>query len=338
MTINVDGPDRSPGDHTVAVLKGGRSSEHEISLLSGRAVAAGLEQAGFEVVEITVGRDGRWTGPSGPVTLVPGGGMEQVDVVFPVLHGPFGEDGSIQGTLETIGIPYVGSDVLASAVCMDKLTLKRLCGSHGIDQVGFVEAGTDGWLEQALAFGRTGPLWVKPSRLGSSVGITRVEEGEKELLAAVEEATEHDPRVIVEANSEGREVEVSVLGNSDPRASVPGEILIESDWYDFEAKYSEGAMRLDAPAKVEPEVEQELRDRAIEVFRLAGCSGMARCDFFVEDDGRVLVNEINTIPGFTDMSVYARLWEASGLVYPDLLSRLVELAFERSRESGSHSF
>ncbi len=320
----------------VAVLEGGRSSEHEISLLSGKAVAAGLDAAGFRVTEITVGRDGRWNGPDGPVSLLPGGGIDQVDVVFPVLHGPFGEDGSVQGALETVGVPYVGSDVLASAVCMDKLTLKRLCRSQGMDQVGFVEVGTEDWVAQALAL--EGPLWVKPSRLGSSVGITRVEGGEKELLDAVAEAEAHDPRVIVEANSGGREIEVSVLGNRAPEVSVPGEIVIDAEWYDFDSKYSEGAMRLEVPAALEPEVERRLRALAIEVFALAGCSGMARCDFFVESDGRVLLNEVNTIPGFTDMSVYARLWEASGLAYPDLLTRLVELAMDRAREAGTHSF
>lgn len=320
----------------VAVLKGGRSSEHDISLLSGEAVASGLASAGFEVVEITVGRDGRWTGPEGPVTLVPGAGIEGVDVVFPVLHGPFGEDGSLQGALEVTGIPYVGSDVLASAVCMDKLTLKRLCAGRGLEQVGFVEVGPEGWEDEALAL--DGPLWVKPSRLGSSVGISRVDGGRDELLVAVAEAAAHDPRVIVEANSDGREIEVSVLGNLEPEASVPGEILIEAEWYDFEAKYTEGGMRLEAPADLDPGVAEKVRAAAIEVFTLAGCSGMARCDFFVEDGGRVLINEVNTIPGFTDMSVYARLWEASGLTYPDLLTRLVGLAFERDRETRTHTF
>ena len=315
---------------------GGRSSEHDVSLLSGRAVASGLLEAGFPVIEIEVGRDGRWNGPDGPVSLVPGGGIEGVDVVFPVLHGPFGEDGSLQGALETVGVPYVGSDVLASAVCMDKLTLKRLCRSRGIEQVGFVEAGTEGWVTRALGLGS--PLWVKPSRLGSSVGITRVTGGEGDLIAAVEEAAAHDPRVIVEANSDGREIEVSVLGNENPETSVPGEIVIDAEWYDFEAKYSEGGMRLEAPAALDPGIGSELGRIATEVFGLAGCAGMARCDFFVEADGRVLLNEVNTIPGFTDMSVYARLWEASGLPYPELLSRLVGLALERAREAGSHSF
>ena len=330
------GPQAEVVAEVVAVLKGGRSSEHDISLLSGEAVTSGLTSAGFEVVEITVERDGRWTGPDGPVALVPGEGIERVDVVFPVLHGPFGEDGSVQGVLEVVGVPYVGSDVLSSAVCMDKLTLKRLCASQGLDQVGFVEVGPDGWVDRALAL--DGPLWVKPSRLGSSVGISRVAGGREDLMSAVAEAAAHDPRVIVEANSSGREIEVSVLGNLEPRASVPGEILIDAEWYDFEAKYSEGGMRLEAPADLDPEVAERLRSAAIEVFALAGCSGMARCDFFVEDDGRVLINEVNTIPGFTDMSVYARLWEASGLGYPELLTRLVGLALERHRETGTHTF
>jgi D-alanine-D-alanine ligase len=319
----------------VAVIKGGRSSEHEISLLSGEAVAGALEEAGFVVTVIEVSRDGRWFGEEGEMSLTPGNGIPGVDVAFPVLHGPFGEDGVTQGALETVGIPYVGSDVLGSAVCMDKLTLKRLCLSQGIEQVEFVQAGIGDWREEALSFGL--PLWVKPSRLGSSVGISRVDSAAG-LDRAVALASEHDPRVIIEAHCDGREIECSVLGNERPEVSVPGEIVVSDGWYDFDSKYSEGGMDLIAPADLAETTAAEIRERAIEVFRLAGCSGMARCDFFLTGAGEVLLNEVNTTPGFTAMSVYARLWAASGVGYPELCGRLVTLAFEYRRENESHSF
>jgi D-alanine-D-alanine ligase len=316
----------------VAVLSGGRSSEHDISLRSGESVAAGLIEAGHEVVRILISRDGAWTIDGEPVPIVPGSGLSGADVAFPALHGPFGEDGATQGVLETAGIPYVGSDVLGSAVCMDKLTLKRLCVEHGMDQVGFVQAFTADWRRRALAMGM--PLWVKPSRLGSSVGISRVSR-EEELEEAVREAALHDPRVIIEANSDGREVECSVLGNLEPETSPPGEIVADAEWYDFETKYTEGRMTLSVPAGISSEATATLQRMATEVFLFAGCSGLARCDFFVEDGDRVLLNEVNTMPGFTDTSVYAKLWEAAGLAYPELCDRLVGLAIERhGREAG----
>ena len=319
----------------VAVLSGGRSSEHEISLRSGESVAVGLAQAGHEVVRIVISRDGRWTHGGEEIPILPGGGLAGADVAFPALHGPFGEDGVTQGVLETAGIPYVGSDVLGSAVCMDKLTLKRLCVEHGMNQVGFVQAFTPGWRERALGLGM--PLWVKPSRLGSSVGITRVSL-EEELDAAVAEAAAHDPRVIIEANSDGREVECSVLGNLDPETSLPGEIVADSEWYDFETKYTEGRMRLEVPASISDGATATLRRMAAEVFTFAGCSGLARCDFFVEEGDRVLLNEVNTMPGFTHTSVYAKLWEAGGLAYPALCDRLVDLAIERHRREAGFTF
>ncbi len=319
----------------VAVLSGGRSSEHEVSLVSGQAVVAGLAEGGHEVVEVQIAKDGTWASAGEPVAIVPGAGLLGADAAFPVLHGPFGEDGATQGALDTAGVAYVGSDVLGSAVCMDKLTLKRLCGFAGMPQVDFVQAFTPGWQATAAELDR--PLWVKPSRLGSSVGIVKVENLEG-LEAAVEVAASHDPRVIIEANSPGREVECSVLGNEDPETSLPGEIIADADWYDYEAKYTEGRMDLAVPAGIGDAAIAELRRLATQVFTLAGCSGMARCDFFVEDDGSILLNEVNTIPGFTQTSVYAKLWEASGLSYPDLLTRLIELAVERHREEASHSF
>ncbi|HEX6229648.1 MAG TPA: D-alanine--D-alanine ligase family protein [Solirubrobacterales bacterium] len=319
----------------VAVLSGGRSSEHEVSLRSGEAVANGLEEAGHEAVRVTVGREGGWSWEGKAVELTPGGGLLGAEAAFPALHGPFGEDGSVQGVLEWLDIPYVGSDVLASAICMDKLTLKRLFSQRGLPQVDFVAVGDEGWRERCETIGV--PLWVKPSRLGSSVGITRVDWLE-ELEGAVEAARRHDPRVIVEADARGREVECSLLGNERVEASPPGEVIAHGDWYDYEHKYTEGGMELIVPAPMDEEESERLRELAVEAFRFAGCSGLARCDFFVEPGGEILLNEINTMPGFTETSVYAKLWEAGGLAYPELCDRLVRLALERHAESRSHEF
>lgn len=319
----------------VAVLSGGRSSEHDVSLRSGEAVARGLEQAGHEALRITIGRDGAWSFHGAPVELVPAAGLAGAEVALPALHGPFGEDGSVQGVLEWLDLPYVGSDVLASAVCMDKLTLKRLFAQGGLQQVDFVAAGEPGWRERCAEIGP--PLWVKPSRLGSSVGISRVDEL-GELDAAVELAHRHDPRVIVEAHAGGREIECSLLGNGPAEPSLPGEVIAHGDWYDYETKYSEGGMELRVPAQIPDQQAARLRELAAEAFALGGCSGLARCDFFVEPDGAILVNEVNTMPGFTETSVYAKLWEASGIPYPDLCNRLVELAVERHERARSYEF
>ena len=284
---------------------------------------------------MTISRVGRWSVSGGPVALTPGAGLLDADAVFPALHGPFGEDGSVQGLLEWLDVPYVGSDVLASAICMDKLTLKRLFASHGVPQVDFVAVEGSDWWGRCEELGL--PLWVKPSRLGSSVGITRVADL-ADLDAAVELALRHDPRVIVEAAADGREVECSVLGNEDPQASLPGEIITHADWYDFEAKYTEGGMELRVPAPLEEALTGKVRALAVEVFKLAGCSGLARCDFFVGPGDEVLVNEINTMPGFTDTSVYAKLFEATGIPYAELCDRLVKLAAERHRRERAYEF
>ncbi len=320
----------------VAVLCGGRSSEHDVSLRSGEAVAKGLEQAGHEPVQVTIERDGSWNWESGPVALAPGAGLLGADVVFPALHGPFGEDGSIQGLLEWLDVPYVGSDVLASAICMDKLTLKRLFAQRGLPQVDFVAVGEEGWRERCAAMGL--PLWVKPSRLGSSVGISKVGALGEALDAAVDLALRHDPRVIVEASARGREVEISLLGNARVEASLPGEVVAHGDWYDYETKYADGGMELIVPAPIPTEQTARLRDLAVEAFHLGGCCGLARCDFFVEPDGEILINELNTMPGFTETSVYAKLWEESGIPYSDLCDRLIQLALERHAKSRSHEF
>jgi D-alanine-D-alanine ligase len=319
----------------VAVLSGGRSSEHDVSLRSGASVARGLEQAGHEVITVRIERDGRWLSDGVEVALTPAGGLLDADVVFPALHGAFGEDGSVQGLLELLDVPYVGSDVLASATCMDKLTLKRLFAVRGIPQVEFAAVGEEGWRQRCEALGL--PLWVKPSRMGSSVGISRVEDL-ADLEAAVELALRHDPRVIVEASASGREVECSVLGNESPQTSHPGEIIANADWYDFEAKYEEGGMELRVPAPIDAAAADRVRELAASTFALAGCSGLARCDFFVEPSGEVLVNEINTMPGFTETSVYAKLLEASDISYPDLCDRLVNLAVERFQRARAHQF
>jgi D-alanine-D-alanine ligase len=320
----------------VAVISGGRSSEHDVSLRSGEAVARGLEDAGHEAARVIVAREGGWACDGKPIELTPGGGLLGADVAFPALHGPFGEDGSAQGLLEWLDLPYVGSDVLSSAVCMDKLTLKRLFAQAGLPQVEFAAVGEDGWRERCEELGT--PLWVKPSRLGSSVGISRVEDTGAELEPAVELALRHDPRVIVEASAHGREVECSLLGNAEVQASPPGEIVAHGDWYDYETKYRDGGMELVVPAALPAGQSERLQELAVEAFRLGGCAGLARCDFFLEEDGEVLVNEINTMPGFTETSVYAKLWEAAGLSYPDLCERLLDLAIERHRRARAHEF
>jgi D-alanine-D-alanine ligase len=326
----------------VAVLGGGRSSEHEISLASARSVRAGLERAGHASVLIEIGRDGVWREDGRELALAPGSGLDGFDVVFPALHGPFGEDGTVQGLLDCLGVPYVGAGVLASAVSMDKVMFKDLMAHAGVAQVdyrGVTEARyrsePDAVLADLADLGM--PVFVKPARLGSSVGIVRVAAGEH-LPAALETAFEHDPLAIVEAASTGLEVECSVLGNSDPIASHPGQVLLaagESGWYDFEAKYSPGGMELIVPARLPDHVRERVRALAVDAFERVECSGLARVDFFVEGDD-VLVNELNTMPGFTETSVFARLFEAEGIPYPELLDRLVSLALERHAELGRY--
>jgi D-alanine-D-alanine ligase len=322
----------------VAVLAGGRSSEHDVSLASGAAVRAGLEKGGHEPVAVELHRDGGWSAGGERLALEPGGGLLGCEVVFPVLHGPFGEDGTVQGLLELLDVPYVGAGVLGSAVCMDKVLFKDLMARAGVPQVDYaaLREGDDRGTLERLGL----PVFVKPARLGSSVGISKVSRAE-ELEPALGDAFAHDPLVIVEAIAKGMEVECSVLGNDEPEASVPGEIVIEADWYDYEAKYEPGGMELVAPARIPDAVAERVRTLAVETFLRARCAGMARVDFFVEDpdgDARVLVNELNTIPGFTDTSVYARLFEASGVPYPDLLDRLLKLALERHRRERGHSY
>ena len=319
----------------VAVLGGGRSSEHEVSLASAAAVREGLSGAGHEAVDVRIGHDGAWAAGGKPVSLTPGGGLLGCDVVFPVLHGAYGEDGVVQGLLEALDVPYVGAGVMSSAVCMDKVVFKELMAAAGLPQVAYaaVREGDDPAALEALGL----PVFVKPARMGSSVGISKVTDP-SDLPAALAAAFEHDPLVVVEAMSHGMEVECSVLGNLEPEASVPGEIVLNADWYDYEAKYQAGGMELVAPARLPEPVREGVRALAIDAFRRSDCAGLARCDFFVEDpegEARILVNELNTMPGFTATSVYAKLWQATGLEYGPLLDRLLELAVERhDRERG----
>ena len=311
----------------VAVLGGGRSSEHEVSLASAASVAAGLADAGHDVVPVDLARDGTWTAGGEELLLQPGRGLLGTDVVFPALHGPFGEDGTIQGLLELLDVAYVGSGVLASAACLDKVVFKDLMAQDGrIPQVGYRLVDVPGGRPAGIGF----PCWVKPSRLGSSVGIARVE-AEADLGPAIDAAMRHDSRVIVEASAAGLEIECAVLGHTTtPQVSEPGEIVLVNGegWYDYEAKYTDGGMDLVVPARISPTARDRVRELAAIAFRAAGCSGLARADFFVDGDD-VLLNELNTMPGFTQTSVYGKLWAASGVPYPQLCDRLVTIAIER---------
>jgi D-alanine-D-alanine ligase len=310
----------------VAVLAGGRSSEHDVSLDGAESVRSGLAQAGHEPLDVRLGSDGAWSFDGEPFALEPGGGLLGADVVFPVLHGPFGEDGTVQGLLELLDVAYVGAGVAASAVCMDKVLFKELMAAADLPQVTYA-AVRDGDPLPPIAL----PVFVKPARLGSSVGISKAT-GSEELAEALRAAFEHDSLVIVEAMAEGMEVECSVIGNERPEVSQPGEIVVNADWYDYEAKYTPGGMELVVPPRLPDQVREQVRSLAAEVFTRSRCEGLARVDFFVEDpsgEARVLVNELNTIPGFTATSVFPKLWSETGLAYPDLLNRLLELAVER---------
>jgi D-alanine-D-alanine ligase len=322
----------------VAILAGGRSSEHDVSLDSAASVRDGLVAAGHEVTWVELGRDGTWSCDGEELELRAGRGLGGADAVFPALHGPFGEDGTVQGMLELLDVPYVGSGVLASALCMDKILFKDVMSRAGLPQVAYWWVDVNARLE--IGGDITYPCWVKPARLGSSVGIGRVD-APAGLQEAIEAAAAHDPRVIVEASASGIEVECSVLGPADaPAASRPGEILLaagEDGWYDYEAKYTPGGMELVFPARISDAACDRVRELAVTAFRLAGCSGLARADFFVDGDD-VLLNELNTMPGFTQTSVYGELWARDGVPYAELCDRLVRIAIERFERERAYRF
>jgi D-alanine-D-alanine ligase len=327
----------------IAVITGGRSSEHDISVASARSVAAALAEAGWDVVTIEIDRDGHWALSAPANELEPpdpascnlslarlpdrsvASALSAVDVVFPVLHGPHGEDGTVQGLLELAGVPYVGAGVAASALCMDKDLFKSVLRDHGIPVTRNVTLRAGDSPQNPFGY----PAFVKPARLGSSVGISKAHD-DAELEAAVALAFEHDDKVLVEEFVSGTEVEVGVLGGATPIASLPGEIEVtRNEWYDYAAKYDEGEMELHVPARISDAQTARAQELAVRAFVSTECEGMARADMFVRDDGEVLVNELNTIPGFTSTSVYAKLFAASGIEYGELLERLIGLALER---------
>jgi D-alanine-D-alanine ligase len=319
---------------------GGRSSEHDVSLASARSVIAALDPARYDVVTIEIGQDGRWALGQGstkklgtaaetlPVPATDGvvtKALAGVEVVLPILHGPFGEDGTVQGMLELAGVPYVGPGVAASAVCMDKDLFKAVLRDHGVPVTRNITLRNGAAAENPFGY----PVFVKPARLGSSVGITKAHD-EEELRGGVELAFRHDEKVLVEEFVTGIEVEVGVLGNRQPFASLVGEIVVtNNEWYDYEAKYDEGEMDLVVPARITASQTERAQELAVQAFVATECEGMARVDCFVTGEGNVLVNELNTIPGFTATSVYAKLFEASGVPYAELLDRLIDLALER---------
>lgn len=318
----------------VAVLYGGRSGEHEISVRSAQAVMAALDPEKYEAVPIFIGKDGRWS----PQPILPEPGANPgIDVVFPVLHGTFGEDGTVQGLLELAALPYVGAGVFASSASMDKEQFKRICLAVGLPAVewvtvyrGTLDRTADAPLDASEAVTRFGfPLFVKPANLGSSVGVSKAH-NEAELKIALEEAAKYDSKIVVERAIVGHEIECAVLGNDDPAAATPCEILPSREFYDYDDKYLLDAARIELPAKLPPETIAEIRRIAVACFRAVDCSGMARVDFLVEGaTGKVYLNEINTIPGFTSISMFPKMWEHAGVTFSQLVERLIELALER---------
>ncbi len=366
LRLVIDGGEAMRNEQCVGLIFGGRSGEHEISIRSARAVVDTIDRGRFALTLIGIGRDGRWhlhseesfgrltddagAGAAAEVVLAPRGGsyglidlgnpgrdLPRLDLVFPVLHGPFGEDGTIQGLLDMLGVPYVGAGVLGSAVGMDKDVQKRLLREAGFPVVRFEVFTQRAWDTDAAAIRARvhalgSPVFVKPANLGSSVGITKVSDPNA-LDAAVIEALSYDRKVLVEEGIDAREIECSVLGNDAPRASIVGEIAPEADFYSYAAKYSaQSQARLLIPAPISAPVQESVRALAVQVYATLECAGMARVDFLLErGTDRVYVNEINTIPGFTSISMYPKLWEASGLPFRDLITELLDLAFERHR-------
>ncbi|MDR3678279.1 MAG: D-alanine--D-alanine ligase [Acidobacteriota bacterium] len=357
----------------VGILFGGRSGEHDVSLQSAASVINALDAAKYEILPIGITREGKWRIGSGAAQLLPqvleGGdpvtptvdpagpkllplarsaparnSRPDIDVVFPVLHGTFGEDGTVQGLLELADVPYVGAGVLASATGMDKDVMKRLFRDAGLPVVPWVLALRSTWesnpaavqkqVEKELSY----PLFVKPVNMGSSVGISKVHH-RRELVAALNLAAQYDRKLLIEQGIDAREIECAVLGNDQPQASVPGEVVPVNEFYDYEAKYIKEGSELVIPAKLTARQTKQVREVAIRAFRAVDCAGMGRVDFLLDrKTGKVFLNEINTIPGFTSISMYPKLWEASGVSYPELLDRLIELALERHKEKARTRF
>jgi D-alanine-D-alanine ligase len=309
----------------VAVLYGGRSGEHEVSLRSAESVIAAMDSQKYEIVRFFIGKDGQWD--PGPILPMPGANPG-IDVVFPVLHGTFGEDGAMQGLLELAELPYVGAGVLGSALSMDKDAMKRICRTSGMPVVDHIVVYREHLNADEAGPFFDYPVFVKPANLGSSLGISKARNDE-EYRAALHLAAAYDRKIVVEPAIVGRELECAVLGNGDPVASLPCEILPSREFYDYEDKYLCDAAESKLPAVLTPEQTAEVRRLAVECYRAVECEGMARVDFFLENSGRILVNEINTIPGFTSISMFPRMWAETGLSYPRLIDRLIELALER---------
>ena len=352
----------------VGILFGGRSAEHEVSVRSARSVLDALDRRKYEVTMIGIDRDGRWLAAGDAARVLREGSVNQsglaplvldhhdggelmtrsgsglgsagaVDVIFPILHGPYGEDGTVQGLLELAGIAYVGSGVLGSAVGMDKEMMKRAFRAEGLPQGEYLSVLRSRWRSQPLAVREeverdlSWPVFVKPANMGSSVGISKVHDG-SEFAEAMEEAGRYDRKIVVEAGiGNCREVECSVLGYEDPVVSAIGEILPGNEFYDYEAKYVDDTSELIIPADLRPETAERVREVARRAFIAIDASGLARVDFFISGpEETVLLNEINTMPGFTEISMYPKLWEESGISYPELIDRLIELALERHRD------
>lgn len=345
----------------VGILFGGKSAEHEVSLQSAKNVFEAIDKDKYEPVLIGIDKKGKWflndgsnfllniSDPKsiklnesnkavallpesgGKISNIEGGGPQQsIDVIFPILHGPFGEDGTIQGLLKLADVPYVGAGVLGSAVGMDKDVMKRLLRDAGIMTAkftAFTQKNIPKYEEVVEYVGV--PFFVKPANLGSSVGISKVKNTE-EFEVAWKEAFEYDTKIIVEENVAGREIECAVLGNEDPVASLPGEVKPKHEFYSYEAKYlDENGAELEIPAKLDDEIARRTQALAIQTFKVLACEGMGRVDFFLKPNGEILVNEINTIPGFTKISMYPKMWEASGVPYSELIDKLIGLAIER---------
>ncbi|MCL2193327.1 MAG: D-alanine--D-alanine ligase [Treponema sp.] len=335
----------------VGILFGGKSAEHEVSLQSAGNVYDAIDKNSFEPVLIGIEKSGKWRlagdavsllDSGGTVALLPENGGElyglpldsatstQVDVVFPILHGPFGEDGTVQGLLKLADVPFVGSGVLGSAVGMDKDVMKRLFRDAGIPVGKFLcfrSHETPSFAEVEAALGS--PVFVKPANMGSSVGISKVHDA-TEFSTAIKDAFRYDTKIIVEEYIRGREIECAVLGNDNPAASVPGEVVPSHDFYSYDAKYlDENGAALEIPARLDAQTASLVQGLSVKAFQVLGCEGLARVDFFLREDGEVLINEINTMPGFTKISMYPKLWEASGIGYTELIGRLISLAIER---------